>query len=43
MIKKDNHSLFVLEYERVDNLHVWFFATKLDKVGEVLEALGYHD
>ena len=43
MIQKDNHSLFVFEYEWVDNLHVGLLAAKLDEVGEVLQALGYHD
>ena len=43
MIEEDDHSLFVLEDERIDDFHVALLDAELDKVGEVLKALGHHD
>ena len=43
MIEKDDHSLFVLEDERIDDFHVALLDAELDEVGEVLQALGHHD
>ena len=42
MVKKDDHSLLVFEYEGVDDLHVGLLAAELDEVGEVLQTLGDH-
>ena len=43
MIEKDDHSLFVLEDERIHDFHVALLDAELDEVGEVLQALGHHD
>ena len=43
MVEKDDHSLLVLEDERVHDFHVALLDAELDEVGEVLQALGHHD
>ena len=43
VIEIDDHSLFVLEDERIHNFHVALLDAELDEVGEVLQALGHHD
>lgn len=43
MIQKDDHPFLVLEYKRIDDLHVGFLDAKLDQVRQVLETLGEHD
>ena len=43
MVEKDDHSLLVLEDERVHDFHVALLDAELDQVGEVLQALGHHD
>lgn len=43
MIQEDYHPFFVFQDERVDDLHVALLNTELHQVGQVLEALGYHD
>ena len=43
VIEKDDHPLFVLKNEGIDDLHVALLDAELDEVGEVLQALGHHD
>ncbi len=43
VVQEGNHLLLVLEDERVDDFHVALLSSKLNKVCQVLQALGDHD
>jgi len=36
LVQEYNHTLLVFKYEWVDNLHIRFFAPKLNKICQVL-------
>lgn len=43
LVEVVDHALLVLEDEGIDHLHVGLLATKLDEVGQILQALCHHD